>query len=457
MKRALLLLTMLAGAAAAAAAEPERVGARLGGDTSVLPFGAKSYTLPAANLDPALRRDFFFGNRLFNTRWTIAPGSVQAFDGLGPLFNRSSCSGCHVRDGRGQPPAHAGAPLRSMLVRLSVPGQDEHGGPRPHPVYGGQFQDQGIAGVPAEGQVWIHWEQSGGRHADGSAYTLLRPRLEFRALAYGPLGETLLTSPRVAPAMIGLGLLEAVPEAEILARADPDDTDGDGISGRPNRIWDAPRAQTMLGRFGWKANTASLRAQVGAAAAGDLGLTSVVAPQDDCRAPQAACRRALRGGADELPEDFLRKLVLYVQTLAVPLRRAAEDPAVLRGEALFAQAGCAACHRPTLRTGDHAVAALAQQTIHPYSDLLLHDLGEGLADGRPDGEADGREWRTAPLWGIGLVALVNGHTRFLHDGRARNLEEAILWHGGEAAASREAFMQHAADERVALLRFLESL
>jgi len=433
------------------------VGERLGGDASVRAFGNKSYALPIGSLGAQQLRDSFFGNRLFNTNWTQAPGSVAAFDGLGPLYNRVSCSACHVRDGRGQPPEQAGALLQSMILRLSVPGRTAQGGVQPHPVYGDQLQDQAILGVPAEGQVWMDWQDVAGRFGDGAPYTLLRPLIELRGLAYGPVGAELLMSPRVAPAMIGLGLLDALPEEEVLAAADPDDRDGDGISGRPNRVWDAATGSLQLGRFGWKANVASLRAQITGAAAGDLGLTSALRPQDACMPLQDACREAHNGGQPELPEVFIDKLQLYLQTLAVPMRRAIDAPEVLRGETLFAERGCAGCHRPTLTTGPQPIAALSQQTIHPYSDLLLHDMGEGLADGRPDGAADGREWRTPPLWGIGLLQQVNGHTRLLHDGRARGLEEAVLWHGGEAARSREAYLQMDAADRSALLRFLESL
>jgi CxxC motif-containing protein (DUF1111 family) len=341
-----------------------------------------------------------------------------------------------------------------MIVRLSV--RTAEGGIEPHPVYGDQFHDQAIPGVPAEGRVWIEWEEMRGEYPDGTTYALRRPRIEFRELAYGPIGEVLI-SPRVAPAMIGLGLLEAVPDAELLAASDPDDADGDGISGRANYVWDAASVTRRLGRFGWKANVASLRAQITGAAAGDLGLTSTLAPQDACTAEQTACLAATSGGDPEISPTFVDKLLLYTQTLAVPMRRDTNVAEVRRGEELFETLGCVACHKTTSTTGLHDIASLSQQTIHPYTDLLLHDLGDGLADGRPDGEANGREWRTPPLWGIGLVRQVNSHTRFLHDGRARNLEEAVLWHGGEAHRSRAAFMQLEARERAALLRFLASL
>jgi CxxC motif-containing protein (DUF1111 family) len=270
-------------------------------------------------------------------------------------------------------------------------------------------------------------------------------------------------SPRVAPQMIGLGLLEAIDEATIVALADEHDQDGDGVSGRPNRVWD-PRSQSVrLGRFGWKANTPGIEQQTSGALLGDIGITSPMFPDESCPAPQTACAAALTGGTPEIAQDKIDEITYYSLLLAVPARRDFEDPEVLRGKALFAEAGCGACHATKLAgaplvTGELAgFPELSGQTIYPYTDLLLHDMGAELADGRPDYLADGREWRTPPLWGIGLVHVVNDHTNFLHDGRARDLTEAILWHGGEAEGAREAFRTMPGDDRAALVRFLESL
>lgn len=445
------------GSVIAMAGEPAtRVGERLGGDTSRPAFGLNAFALPAPNLDAQQLRDFAFGNRLFNTNWVQAGASTASFDGLGPLFNRVSCSGCHVRDGRGRPP-EPGEAMDSMLVRISVPGRDAHGGPRPHPVYGDQIQDRAIAGVRPEARVELSWEEVPGRYADGEPYTLRRPRIALRDPAYGEVGGELLTSPRVAQGMIGLGLLEAVPEAAVLVLADPDDADRDGISGRPNRVWDLQQNKFVLGRFGWKANQPSLRQQSAAAAAGDIGITNALVPHDACTEVQSACRKAPHGGTPEMSEVFLDKLLLYSRTLAVPHRRDVDNPDVLRGQALFDASACSACHTPTLRSGAHELKALADQTFHPYTDLLLHDMGEGLADGRPDFDADEREWRTPPLWGLGLIHTVNGHELLLHDGRARGIAEAILWHGGEAEASKERFRSMPKADRAALIAFLSSL
>ncbi|CAN5475858.1 hypothetical protein BH23VER1_BH23VER1_21580 [soil metagenome] len=280
----------------------------------------------------------------------------------------------------------------------------------------------------------------------------------------GP-GDGLLFSPRVAQALAGIGLLEAVPDSAILALADPDDADGDGISGRPNWVWDLAAREVVLGRFGWKSGQPSIRQQTAAAFRGDMGITSNLCPDENTTPDQLAAMdalgipaAALASEEPDLDDKILDRVTTYLQTLAPPARREHAGPTVLRGKALFAAARCTACHAPAFQTApDAALPELANQTIRPYTDLLLHDMGDGLADHRPEFEADGREWRTAPLWGIGLVETVNGHTHFLHDGRARNLEEAILWHGGEAEASRETFKAMSAHDRGALLKFLESL
>ena len=442
-------------------------GGLVAGGDAVAPGGAltrpldnrEAFTRPAAGLSPQELRDFNFGNRVFNTNWAVAPASVDAFDGLGPVFNRVSCSGCHLRDGRGRPPVDGEDEMLSMLVRLSVPGTDAHGGPKPHPAYGDQLNDRAIPGVPAEGRARIGWREIPGRYPDGTAYSLRAPTVHVDDAAFGALGDDVMFSARVAPAMPGLGLLEAVPEAAIVAREDPDDRDGDGISGRANRVWDPVAGREALGRFGWKANQATLLTQTTGAANGDMGLTTRVHPDENCVAVQAACGGAKRGddGVD-LRDAHLDKLVFYLRTLAVPARRVVDADAEKRGESLFAQVGCGGCHRPVLETAaDATPALLAGQSFAPYTDLLLHDMGDGLADGRADFRADGREWRTPPLWGLGLVPTTNGHSFYLHDGRARSLEEAVLWHGGEAERARTGYENLSTDDRRALLAFLRSV
>ncbi|MEZ4299904.1 MAG: di-heme oxidoredictase family protein [Polyangiaceae bacterium] len=428
-----------------------------GGDTTIFDDGREAFSYPAKNLTREHKDTFFLGNTTFNRNWVQAPASVTSSDGLGPLYNATSCSACHFKDGRGAPPETDTEPMLGLLVRLSVPGEDAHGGPLAEPAYGGQFNHHSITGVPPEGSCFVEYEEIQGTYPDGEPYSLRRPKLVFADLSYGDMAPDAMTSPRVAPVMIGLGLLEAIPEADILALADEDDADGDGISGRPNFVWSAGANAAVLGRLGWKANQPNMRAQVSGAFLGDMGITSSVRPDADCTPSETACAEAPNGGDPELPDDKLDRVVLYSRTLAVPARREYDDPDVIRGKQLFEAAGCASCHVESFQTGPFEIEELSNQTIFPYTDLLLHDMGEDLADGRPDYLATGTEWRTPPLWGIGLVHVVNHHEYFLHDGRARGLEEAILWHGGEAEPSRESFRAMSAPDREALVRFLESL
>ncbi|ELS02965.1 putative thiol oxidoreductase [Xenococcus sp. PCC 7305] len=418
-----------------------------------------AFAQPITNLDRDRRRVFNFGDHLFNTKWVEAPSSVATLDGLGPLFNRSSCAGCHIRDGRGRPPLPHEELMLSKLIRLSVPGEDDNGGPLPHPTYGGQLQEQGILGVKSEGKTLITWQEEPGKFADGTSFSLRRPSYEFTNLAYGALGEDALFSPRVAPAVFGLALLENIREADILQNADPGDRDRDGISGRPNYVWDVEQQSKSLGRFGWKANQPNLKQQIAGAFNGDLGLTTSLFPSASCSEEQTQCQKEkMLGEQPEVSDEFLDKVTTYVSLLAVPARRNLAGDQEQLGEKLFYEAQCIACHTPRQVTGNASVhEEFNNQVIHSYTDLLLHDMGEDLADNRPDFLANGQEWRTPPLWGIGLVKNVNKHTFFLHDGRARNLTEAILWHGGEAEAAKEFVLKLSQTERDALITFLNSL
>ncbi len=431
----------------------------LGGDTTVDVSGSRAFRSIAANATGMSRARFTFGQQLFNTVWEPAPGSQPTTDGLGPVFNRAACADCHVNNGRGQPPESTGAPMDSMLVRLSVDGEGPHGGPKPVPGYGGQLQDRGIDGISAEGRAVIEWIEQPGRYPDGETYSLRNPVLKFVDLAFGDLPQGTLTSIRVANALIGLGLLEAVPEKTLRSLADPDDKDGDGISGRVNVVWDAVNNKKSVGRFGWKANQPNLRQQSAGAALGDMGLTSPVFPDDNCTERQAACAQLAAAVLDspEIVAAFFDPLVTYTQLVGVPRQRDPDSVAVRAGRDLFSAIGCAGCHVTTLETGNGGREELSGQRIHPFTDLLLHDLGAGLADHRHDFLASGQEWRTAPLWGIGLTRQVSGFEFFLHDGRARSIEEAILWHGGEAETAGEAFRNLDQDARRNLLAFLGSI
>jgi len=432
---------------------------RTGGATTVFDETINAFARSAANLTTEQKRAFAVGNNFFNDNWVTAPASTTGRDGLGPTFNALSCSSCHFKDGRGRPPDQKSDDnALGLLLRLSIPGTGAHGGVQPVPAYGDQLNDRSIIGLPAEGSIGITHEEIRGSYADGTPYLMRKPIYTIIDPQFASLPENLLISPRVAPQMVGLGLLESIPEATIRALADPDDKNQDGISGRVNEVWDERRQETRLGRFGWKANQPTVTQQVAGAFLGDIGITSGIFPAENCPAEQKACSVAPNGGTPELDDHKLERVSFYSRTLAVPARRNWEDAEVARGERLFHQMDCALCHTPTLQTGENPeIPALSDQTIHPYTDLILHDMGPGLADGRPDFRATGTEWRTPPLWGIGLVKTVNGHTRFLHDGRARNLTEAVLWHGGEAEASQAAFLLLVAQDRAALIAFLQSL
>lgn len=427
-----------------------------GGTGTVDVSGAGAFAQPMPHLTSEEQRAFFVGNNFFNDNWVTAPSSTEGRDGLGPLFNAQSCSTCHFKDGRGQPPADADDPVRGLLIRLSV--LDGNGTSRPHPELGDQFQDRSIRGLPSEGSIVITTTEEPGAYEDGTTYSLGRPHYTLVDPNGRPINDRrLLLSPRVAPPIFGVGLLEGVPAATLGALEDPDDADGDGISGRIHRITDPSTGDTAVGRFGWKAAVPTVRAQNAGAFVGDIGITSAERPEQPCSPIQTDCLAAPVGGDPELDDQKLDRITFYARTLAVPARRDVTMPKVTRGAEVMDDLGCTACHVAELTTGRDPVPDLDDQVIRPYTDLLLHDLGDGLADHRPDGDASGAEWRTPPLWGIGLTQNVNHHTRFLHDGRARNLAEAILWHGGEAGPSAGRFRRLNAVDRAALLAFLESL
>ena len=442
--------------------------ARSGGAATVRKSDQNAFSLPSANLPPSRRVDFSVGNSFFRSPWVIAPSTTTARDGLGPLFNTNACQNCHIKDGRGHPPTPDAANAVSMLVRLSIPDSPayakviEQVGVVPEPVYGGQFQDMAVPGVAPEGKVRVDYTPVPVRFKDGTEVELRKPVLQITQLGYGPMHPDTRFSARVAPPMIGLGLLEAIPEEAILANAAAQAKENNGINGRPNRVWDDEQQKTIMGRFGWKAGQPNLNQQNVHAFSGDMGLTTSLRPFDDCTDAQTACKQAPNGngpdGEPEVSDNILRLVLFYSRNLAVPARRDVNAPEVLAGKTLFYQAGCQSCHTPKYTTAANAAEPeLANQVIRPYSDLLLHDMGDGLADNRSEFQASGREWRTPPLWGIGLTQAVSGHTQFLHDGRARNLLEAVLWHGGEAQAAQQQVLSFNAEQRAALLAFLNSL
>lgn len=415
----------------------------------------EAFSQPLVELASADRETFFRGRTLFRQSWVVAPAEKSSLAGLGPLFNRLACASCHQKNGRGHAPEGPGERMQSMLVRLSVPGVGPHGGPNPHPVYGDQLNEEGITGVPGEGRAEVRWKPHRVRLADGTPITLRSPEIRLVEPGYGPFGP-ILTSTRVSPAVFGLGLLEALSDATLEALAK--EAKPDGVKGRVNHVWDIAAQRTVAGRFGLKANAPNVRQQSAGAFLGDMGITSPLFPAENCTPTQRECNGKPSAGQPELSAQQVDEIEFYLAHLAPPPRRGEDTPAVRRGQALFARAGCVACHRPALTTNTHPrFAALSGKAIAPYTDLLLHDMGPALADHRPDFEASGREWRTPPLWGIGRVTEINEKLSLLHDGRARNFEEAILWHGGEARPARERYARLPKVDRAALTAFLQSL
>ena len=419
---------------------------------------------------------FKVGNAIFRKLWVSAPSSNNASDGLGPLYNARGCQNCHLKDGRGRvPAAHWPDEIAiSIFLRLSIPPQTEEQRKAladrrinvvNEPVYGGQLQNVAVHKVPDEGQMRIDYSDLPVTLGDGTIVTLRKPAYSIVNLHYGSLHKDVMMSPRLTPQIIGMGLLEAIPEADIRALADPDDKNSDGISGRPSEVFSIADNKVMLGRFGWKAGNATVRLQAADAFSGDMGLSTTLHRQGygDCTETQSVCRGAPDGASDltdgvEVSDQFLDLVTFYAQNLAVPRRRGEADPQVLAGKAVFHMAGCTGCHNPSFTTGTVPdQPQLSNQKIWPYTDMLLHDMGEGLADNRPEGSASGTEWRTPPLWGIGLTEQVSGHTFMLHDGRARGVEEAILWHGGEAQRARDSYVALSQADREALVAFVRSL
>ena len=452
---------------------PEPFEAMSGGAATAKPdLTRNAFSAFSSNITFDQQLTFTLGNALFDKLWVSSPSSTLASDGLGPLFNARSCSSCHIRDGRGQPPELDGNSV-SMLLRLarnaktpeeSAAVSSGHILNVPDPVYGGQLQDLAVSGLAGEGKLSVRYTEMPLTFPDGSIVNVRKPVYAVNSLKYGALHSDTTISPRIAQPMIGLGLIEAIHEADIAAIADPDDANKDGISGRMALV-QRDAGETQLGRFGWKAQNANVRSQSAEAFNGDIGISTPAntANYGDCTKPQSACFEMASGeqgklGPTEAPDPVLELVTFYSKNLAVPPRRDVASADVLRGKELFHLNGCASCHTPKFVTRrDADDPAQAFQLIWPYSDFLLHDMGEGLSDGQQVGLAYGTEWRTPPLWGIGLTKAVSGHTFFLHDGRARNLEEAILWHNGEAQSSRLAYMSSLKANRDALLRFLESL
>ncbi len=435
-----------------------------------------SYLQPVPNLQPEQKQKFRNGEKVFNTFWIAVPNDVMAAWwnlsepgpggaewGLGPTFTATSCVACHIQAGRGHAmESSGGKSVFPQSLRLSIPGTDAHGGPLPDPNYGLHIQpfdtinSKDTARRAGEAEVHVDWKPASAKMADGEVVSLRKPSIRLEQLNFGPLADGVMMSMRNSQAIFGLGYLEAVSEADILALAELQKSQG--LNGRPNYVRDDVNDKTSIGRFGWKANQPSLQQQIAGAFLGDIGVSSPLYPEQNCPAVQKDCQEQRHHTNPDLRPELWSALTFWVTGLDAPAQRDRAEPAVQRGEKLFATLKCAQCHVPELKTGSfERIPQLGNQTIRPYTDLLLHDMGPELADGRPDYRASGSDWRTPPLWGIGLSKNVNGSNNFLHDGRARNLLEAIVWHGGEAQASRELFTKLPRKDRDDLLAFLQSL
>lgn len=400
----------------------------------------------APDLPLSALRSASLGREFFVAQWTPARTDRPSLDGLGPLSIVSSCVACHPASGQAPSLESNGAVRHGILLRLAH--QDTDGAWGADPIYGGQLQTMGLTGVPAEGRV--QWTSQPARDGlEEIMYTVSSP-------GYGAISDRTSWGARRAPVLVGMGLLDAIDDQVIREWEDPDDRDEDGISGRVHDVWDVAGQTTRPGRFGWKALHSSLVQQSAGAFSGDMGLTTTLFPMSTCSPTQSSCISAPSGGEPEVSDTALDSVAQFLSVLGVPARDIQDQAAFEQGRQLFEATGCASCHRPSMVTSPQAhPAILASQTFWPYTDLLLHDMGDELAD-IPEGEASASEWRTPPLWSLRFIAR-QSDARLLHDGRARSIEEAILWHGGEGRLSRDAYSALTPQERDALIVFLMSI
>lgn len=464
-----------------------------GGTTTVDRSNPSAFSQHVANMSDVERiRQFNSGDDFFENPWVEKQASTELRDGLGPLFNNNACQDCHIRDGRGHAPnvsaTEDGTNFSSMLIRASrsvisdadlqsmLNGTLANVGDS---SVGGQLQQNAIFNIKKETSLRVSYTPVTVNFDDGYSVELRKPQWHLTS-NYADQGydfnDDTVFSARVAPPMIGLGLLALIPEADILAHEDSNDSDQNAISGKANRVKNHVSDQVEIGRFGWKAGQPTLRQQAAGAFLGDMGLTSEIFSAENCLLHQADCIASPNGDGDsindypfEVSTSVLDLIEFYSQNLAVPVRRNAYGKNVQKGKALFNQAGCNSCHVESYQTAaSDNLPELSNQTIFPYTDLLLHDMGEDLADFTINNDsvadsvlveyqANAREWRTPPLWGLGLTQTVDPEATFLHDGRARTIMEAVLWHGGEAQNSKNAVLSFSAEERDALLEFLSDL
>lgn len=447
------LICIIICVSSCATSESEEIlqGEMAGGATTVFIHGSKAFSLPAPNLSKENLTKHMAGDVAFEATFVSNPSPVNG--GLGPVFNNNSCVACHTTDGRAVFPSDINA-LSGIFLKISIPGKDAHNAPLPVPGFGTQLQHQSIYGYAKEARLAVTFEEKAVVLADGTIVTLRKPVFSI-VDPYAPLPLNVLTSARIGMPVFGLGLLEAIPEISILANADETDKNNDSISGKPNYVWDPTQNKMALGRFGWKAGSASILLQSAGAYNEDMGLTNPLRPVESSYGQTNGDAASVDV---ELLQQSLDDVTFYCQTLGVPATRGTSDPIVIKGRKIFDKLNCNGCHTPSFTTGTNtSLSEVSNQKIYPYTDMLLHDMGEDLADNREEFDASGREWKTRPLWGIGLTEITSGHTNFLHDGRARNITEAILWHGGEAEPSKEGFRKLSKADRDDLLKFINAL
>lgn len=424
---------------------------KAGGNTTVFLTSSNAYSTPAPNLSGSELDIHMLGDAQFGSSFVSAPAPLNA--GLGTIYNNTSCISCHPRDGRAAFPTEINQ-LSGFFLRVSIPGEDIHGAPLPVTGFGTQIQNQALFGYTPEAKFNVIFNDIEEIFEDGTKVILKQPNYSL-INTYIPFPTNLLMSPRIGSPIFGLGLLEAIDEAEILKYQDINDNNGDGISGKANYVFDKISGQMKLGRFGWKANTASVLEQCASAFNHDMGITNPVFMQETGYGQSNGDDGLIN--EPEISQEILNQVAFYCKTLGVPAMRNINKTEVINGSLIFENIGCAKCHIPKLQTGQNELSILSNQAIFPYTDMLLHDMGDALADNRPDYLANGNEWKTRPLWGIGLTQVVNGYTHFLHDGRAKNITEAILWHGGEANNSKQYFKRLSSKDRSDLLEFIHSL
>jgi len=438
-----------------------------GGETSNQVENKNSFSLSSRNLEEHMRINFLVGNALFERMWEDSSISKNiAKDGLGPFFSARSCESCHINDGRGHIPITNKEDKISVVIQISqnIAQSNDYIKNIEDDIYGGQISEFAVKDVLKEADIIIDYKYSLEMYEDGRVVELRRPIIKIDNLNYGDFNESTIFSARIAQPMIGLGLIEHISDQSLLMNEDINDTNNDGVSGKANKVWDIENEKLAIGRFGWKAAQPSVYQQTADAFYHDMGLSNKLYSNPfNCTSKQVECAKAISGNSEEYDDlevsnDQLDLVTFYSSQLGVPARRSINAENVKKGKEIFFALNCNSCHVESFTTGDTGSHAnLNNQIIYPYSDFLLHDMGESLSDGVSEFLAQGSEWRTPPLWGIGLTSIVSDEYGYLHDGRARTIEEAILWHGGEANEIIQNYKKLKKSEVNQLLSFINSL